>query len=296
MIVAEPKPAARVIPTESRLIRGILVSPGAGGSRREVVMPYTGCILHLLGPSRITIRARHNLTVRLDRPIIFGPLAEPVVFSAGGAALPSVAIAFSTLGARALFDRPMADYLGTAIEARTILPEALLERLVELARGVAAGINHEARMEDILAMYVALRPRKPTSLITDTIRQVEERTPPISSDGLANGMEPLPYTTGGIQRHLDLSERSVRRAIRNATGLAPKQYLSVARHQAVVRTLLRFPTVTMSALAVAFGYSDSAHFARDFRARALVPPSEFLTSRCHRFARRFCSLDLEGAG
>ena len=59
---------------------------------------------------------------------------------------------------------------------------------------------------------------------------------------------------------------------RESVGLLPKVYCRVQRFQAAVEQIAAEPQVPWASLAVAFGYSDQAHFTRDFRAFTGVSP------------------------
>jgi AraC-like DNA-binding protein len=61
-----------------------------------------------------------------------------------------------------------------------------------------------------------------------------------------------------------LSHRQFISNFRRAVGLAPKTYLRVLRFQSALRVLRRHQAVSLAALAVDAGYSDQAHFNRDF--------------------------------
>ncbi|MCJ0763547.1 helix-turn-helix domain-containing protein [Variovorax terrae] len=79
----------------------------------------------------------------------------------------------------------------------------------------------------------------------------------------------------GIQeavRHSGYSHRRFIALFREATGLPPKLYGRVLRFQGVLHRLAQDPAAGWAGLALAAGYSDQAHFNRDFREfTGLVP-------------------------
>lgn len=98
----------------------------------------------------------------------------------------------------------------------------------------------------------------------------------------ARGLHPA--VAHGLQRLL--AGASVREAVqrsgashrhfitlfREGTGLAPKTYSRLQRFQTVLRRLAAEPKVEIAGLAHALGYSDQAHFQRDFRAFSGLTP------------------------
>lgn len=69
-----------------------------------------------------------------------------------------------------------------------------------------------------------------------------------------------------------LSHRSVLTLVRQATGLAPKEYTRVHRLQAVLRAASCADPPGWAQLALQAGFSDQAHFSREFRAFAGLTP------------------------
>jgi AraC-like DNA-binding protein len=67
------------------------------------------------------------------------------------------------------------------------------------------------------------------------------------------------------------SHRSFVELFRRAVGLTPKRYCRVRRFQRA----LALPRGSLGALALAAGYSDQAHFTREFRALAGLTPGEY---------------------
>jgi AraC-like DNA-binding protein len=72
------------------------------------------------------------------------------------------------------------------------------------------------------------------------------------------------------------SHRTVLTLFRQSVGLTPKAYGRVLRFQ---RVLARISSATaLAELAIAAGYSDQAHFSREFKAFAGVTPTEYRQS------------------
>ena len=85
------------------------------------------------------------------------------------------------------------------------------------------------------------------------------------------------------QRHLDISERQLRRRCRDVTGSSPAVVLRVMRFQRFVALAQRMaaigpPDATrgLAGMAAACGYADHAHLARECRRMTGEPPSAYL--------------------
>ena len=73
-------------------------------------------------------------------------------------------------------------------------------------------------------------------------------------------------------RATGLSHRRVLTLFRDATGLAPKEYTRVLRLQAALRAAARPGAAGWAELALQAGFSDQAHFSREFHAFAGLTP------------------------
>ncbi|WP_250463600.1 helix-turn-helix transcriptional regulator [Microbulbifer litoralis] len=73
---------------------------------------------------------------------------------------------------------------------------------------------------------------------------------------------------------LGVSERYLQQQFRRRVGLTPMQLLKMVRFQKSLHGLTR-SRVSLTELAHRCGYSDQAHFSRDFRTLAGVSPSEY---------------------
>jgi AraC-like DNA-binding protein len=71
------------------------------------------------------------------------------------------------------------------------------------------------------------------------------------------------------------SHRRFLELFRDTTGLPPKQYCRVRRFQRVLSCMAAQPAARWVDLALDSGYSDQAHFSREFRLMAGVTPGEY---------------------
>ena len=109
------------------------------------------------------------------------------------------------------------------------------------------------------------------------------------SPEVAHAWRLLLRSGGGLQvstlaEHTGWSERHLRTAFRVETGLTPKAAARVIRfHRARVllrRRVERGEPPALADLAVACGYYDQAHLAREFRELAGCPPSAWVAAEC----------------
>jgi AraC-like DNA-binding protein len=88
-------------------------------------------------------------------------------------------------------------------------------------------------------------------------------------------MNTLPSIEAAVQRS-GFSHRSFVAHFRRTVGLGPKTYMRVLRFQRALRSLRRDgATVSLASLAAEAGYSDQAHFNRDFLAFTGVTPTTY---------------------
>jgi AraC-like DNA-binding protein len=79
-------------------------------------------------------------------------------------------------------------------------------------------------------------------------------------------------------RQSGVSHRQFIARFREAVGMGPKAYVRVLRFQRALQALRQNPTSTLAGLAADRGYSDQAHFNRDFLAFSGVTPLAYLRS------------------
>jgi AraC-like DNA-binding protein len=72
-----------------------------------------------------------------------------------------------------------------------------------------------------------------------------------------------------------LSSRQVQRQFQEALGVSPKKLGRAIRFEEIRKRLMFEPDQSLTALAHEFGYTDQAHFIRDFKGFADRTPGEF---------------------
>ncbi|MEO8610968.1 MAG: helix-turn-helix domain-containing protein [Chloroflexota bacterium] len=75
-----------------------------------------------------------------------------------------------------------------------------------------------------------------------------------------------------------LSPRQFERQFKYFTGMLPKSYARLVRHEAVRGSLLSDPNRSLVTLAQDFGYTDQAHFSHDFKTFTSYTPGQYATA------------------
>lgn len=83
---------------------------------------------------------------------------------------------------------------------------------------------------------------------------------------------PVPAVSG-------VSSRTLSRRIGRLAGLGPKRMLRSARFIDAVRTMHFAPTTTLADLSIRLGFTDQAHFGREFKAMSGLSPKQWLSER-----------------
>jgi AraC-like DNA-binding protein len=78
-----------------------------------------------------------------------------------------------------------------------------------------------------------------------------------------------------------ISTRQLEREFRQKIGISPKYYMMIARLNEVNRLIQQGSRVDLTDLSYSAGYSDQAHFIRDFRRFTGESPRVFLSKREH---------------
>jgi transcriptional regulator GlxA family with amidase domain len=96
----------------------------------------------------------------------------------------------------------------------------------------------------------------------------------IDAEHVVRQAREAPITTSNLARALKVSERTLYRRLKEATGEAPKQFLDRLRVEAA-RMLLETTHRSIKQLASATGYANEGSFRRVFRRYAGMTPSEY---------------------
>lgn len=79
-----------------------------------------------------------------------------------------------------------------------------------------------------------------------------------------------------LAQELSYSERHTHRLFQTHMGYSPKLYSRIVRFQSALWEMLHFPERNISAFIENLGYSDQAHFQREFKEFTRMTPKQFL--------------------
>lgn len=79
---------------------------------------------------------------------------------------------------------------------------------------------------------------------------------------------------GGLNDHLDVSQRHVERLFRHWMEMTPKQYQRILRVKRTINYIREHGQTNLAEVAQQFGFSDQAHMTREFRAIARLTPGK----------------------
>ncbi len=114
---------------------------------------------------------------------------------------------------------------------------------------------------------------------------VAGRAPAAADDALIERAVTLMRRTRGgigirvVAQALGVGERRLERAFDLAIGLSPKRFARVVRFLGAVREIGRRALRPGAPVAFASGYSDQAHFVREFKRLAGVTPTQYAAER-----------------
>jgi len=120
-----------------------------------------------------------------------------------------------------------------------------------------------------------LRARQPE--LNDNIRLVTEIVYSVANDRTIVKVEDL------VDRH-DLNKRKLQRLFARYVGVSPKWVIQRYRLHEAAEQLGAGVLLNQADLALSLGYSDQAHFVRDFRAVVGVTPAAYAEAACQNYS------------
>lgn len=110
------------------------------------------------------------------------------------------------------------------------------------------------------------------------------RQPPINLYYLNRAAEIIRKVNGNISinelsNKFYISTRQLEREFKQKLGISPKSYMKIARLNEVNRKIQNGERVDLTEISYSTGYSDQAHFIRDFKNFTGESPKVFLNKR-----------------
>jgi AraC-like DNA-binding protein len=179
-----------------------------------------------------------------------------------------IQVALRPLGARVLLGLPAGELAEIDVPAEAVLSD-LGSELRDRVRAAAGWRGRFAVLDEILIRRMNAAPAR-----HDVAPEVATAWHQLLASGGTILVSDLAEQTGWTSRHLA-------RRFREEIGLAPKAAARVIRFSRARHLLARQATAAvggyrLSDLAATCGYFDQAHLAREFRALAGCPPSQWL--------------------
>jgi AraC-like DNA-binding protein len=212
--------------------------------RVEVVFHYGGTFWRHLPDER---------PIRQPASLLVGQMVEPVVLAPEGES-GVAAIRLMPAAARTFLGFPAREIAGRFVELDAVCASTgeLRERLAE-AGGDAARIQ---LLEAWLRRLIRRTTRPQMDAAVSAIVQSGGRAP----------IDRIAARTG-------LGVRQIERHFHDEVGLGPKTFARIVRLQAALARIRQGGASSLSDVAIACGYYDQAHMARDFRQLAAMSPT-----------------------
>lgn len=158
--------------------------------------------------------------------------------------------------AQALFGMPAGELSGRHTRLEDLwggIADELHEQFLELP-----GSDSRLALLEAVLMHRLARAPHPHPAVVEALRQFRRRE-----------------SVGAVVERTGYSHRHFIELFRHSTGFSPKAYGRVLRFQAALHRLAADPARACAQIALDAGYSDQAHFSREFRALAGVTPAAY---------------------
>jgi AraC-like DNA-binding protein len=164
---------------------------------------------------------------------------------------------FTDVGAAAFLREPLDLLFNTMMPLGNLLQRSQLQEVHEQL----VDARDHARRKEILERFLLgrLRSEAPDSVATAAAARIKERHGAVRMEELA--------------RDAGLSLSALERRFRKMVGASPRKFASIVRLRHVLR--LRNGAGTLTEIAYQAGYSDQAHFIKDFRNFTGLAPQSF---------------------
>ena len=173
-------------------------------------------------------------------------------------------IKFRPGGFHPFHGKPVGDLTGRLLDGDQIWGQPFRE----LAKRIAGENSAEQAFEKIDRFFCAA-PRHETELVNEVIQLVEQ----IKSRREITRVNQLHQLDGNLS---DRSPRQLQRLFFEFVGISPKQTIQRFRLIEASKELRRQKPIDFAAVSLKLGYSDQAHFIRDFKRMVGLTPASYV--------------------
>jgi AraC-like DNA-binding protein len=231
-------------------------SPGPQ-SRREFPEPWVVVIIDFGRTLRVTLAGDERAAVPHPGGFAAG-LGDRFAITEHDGHQRGVQVDLSPTGARRLFGLPMSEVAGRIVSLRDLLPREH-ESLIERIAASADWGSRLDRVEELLARRI-LGGNVDTTRVDWAVAQIE------SSGGMLD--------VGTLARELGYSHKHLIALFHDQVGVPPKLLARLVRFERVMREARSGVPIRWADLALAHGYFDQSHLARDVRRFTGLAPTE----------------------
>lgn len=225
-------------------------------SRRQFPEPFVVLIVEFGAPLRVTLGGDGRTAGRHPGGFVAG-LGDAFAVTEHQGRQRGVQVDLTPTGARRLFGMPLSQIAGRVVALRDLLPaesRTLAERL-DAASDWSARLS---LVEDLLARRI-LSARVDTARVDWAVAQID------ASGGRVD--------VGQLAQDLGHSHKHLIALFHDQVGVTPKLLARLVRFERVIRHARDSP-ISWAELALAHGYFDQAHLARDVRRFTGLTPTE----------------------
>ena len=157
-----------------------------------------------------------------------------------------------------LFKSPLASYTNKAVDIQEIFKKDWA--IISKVKSEACFYIRISIIESFIQHQLTKYPDTPNQM-TKALSALRRSNPSFSNES--------------IHKNLYLSERQTQRLFKQHLGINPKTYHRVVRFREAVKRIEGNQKVNWTGLAYSLGYSDQAHFIRDFKQFSGITPTLF---------------------
>jgi AraC-like DNA-binding protein len=229
--------------------------------RRQFPEPFVVVIIEFGPPLRVTLGGDARTSARSAGGFVVG-LGDSFAITEHEGRQRGVQVDLTPTGARRLFGLPLSELTGRIVALRDLLPaetRSLAERL-----DAASDWPTRLRLVEDLLVHRIRSARVDTARVDWALAQIE------SSGGAVD--------VGSLARELGHSHKHLIALFHDQVGVTPKLLARLVRFERVIREARADVPTRFANLALAHGYFDQAHLARDVRRFTGLTPTEARSS------------------